>query len=62
MALLLELLSESRSQNTSKLYLQGFKRWAKWAYSNGLGSRGILPAKALHVALYMPSIVQTTNR
>ena len=38
MALLPELLLESRSHSTSKSYFQGFKKWKQWANSNGLGS------------------------
>ena len=61
MALLSELLLESRSQSTNKSYLQGFKKWKQWAISNGLGSRDILPARALHAAIYLASIIQTAN-
>ena len=61
MALLPELLLESRSHSTSKSYFQGFKKWKRWANSNGLGSRDILHAKALHVAIYLASIIQTAN-
>ena len=55
MALLPELLFESRSKSTSKSYFQGFKKWKQWANSNGLGSKDILPARVLHVATYSKS-------
>ena len=61
MHLLPELLLESRSQSTNKSYFQGVKKWKQWANSNGLGSRDILPAKALHVAIYMTSLIQRAN-
>lgn len=61
MDLLPDLLMESRSQNTSISYFRGFNKWKQWAYSNGLGSGDILPARALHVALYLTSIIQNAN-
>ena len=61
MDLLPELLLESRSQSTSKSYLHGLKKWKQWVISNCLGSRDILPARALHVAIYLASIIQAAN-
>ena len=61
MALLPELLLESRSHSTSKSYIQGFKKWKQWVISNCLGSGDILPARALHVAIYLASIIQEAN-
>lgn len=61
MDLLPTLLLESKSQNTTSTYFRGFLKWKQWAYSNGLGSGDILPARALHVGLYLASLIQTSN-
>ena len=61
MDLLPDLLMESKSQNTSISYFRGFNKWRQSAHSNGLGSGDILPARALHVALYLTSIIQNAN-
>ena len=50
MALLPELLKDSRASSTVKSYHSGFVRWKNWALSNGLGSKDVLPAKAFHAA------------
>lgn len=56
-----QLLVGSRAENTCSAYRRGFLRWRKWASSNGLDSKDTLPAKALHVALYLASLIQTAN-
>jgi integrase len=60
-ALLPELLQESRATSTATKYNNGFLRWKRWALSNGLGSGDILPAKIFPVALYFASIIQSAN-
>ena len=40
-----------------KLY-RAFMRWKSWATSNGIPSNQCLPAKAIHVALYLACLVQ----
>ena len=52
------LLMESKSANTVQNYYYGFLRWKKWALSNGISSEFILPAKPIHVALYLACLVQ----
>ena len=61
MALLPELLKDSRASSTVKSYQSGFVRWKNWALSNGLGSKDVLPAKAFHAALYLASVIQTAE-
>lgn len=61
MDLLPGLLLESKAQSTSNSYFRGFLKWKQWAYSNGLGSEDILPARALHVGLYLASLIQSAN-
>ena len=61
MTLLPELLRDSRASNTAKSYNRGFQRWRNWALANGLGGKDILPAKAFNVALYLVSLIQTSN-
>jgi hypothetical protein len=52
------LLKECKSSNTVQHYYYVFLRWKKWALSNGIPSEFILPAKPIHVALYLPCLVQ----
>ncbi|XP_071143533.1 uncharacterized protein [Mytilus edulis] len=56
--LLSDLLTESKSNNTVQNYYYGFLRWKKWALSNGISSEFILPAKPIHVAIYLACLVQ----
>ncbi|XP_071131746.1 uncharacterized protein [Mytilus edulis] len=56
--LLPDLLTESKSNNTVQNYYYGFFRWKKWALSNGISSEFILPAKPIHVAIYLACLVQ----
>ncbi|XP_071120815.1 uncharacterized protein [Mytilus edulis] len=56
--LLPDLLTESKSDNTVQNYYYGFLRWKKWALSNGISSEFILPAKPIHVAIYLACLVQ----
>ncbi|CAG2207358.1 unnamed protein product [Mytilus edulis] len=58
---LVDLLSESKADSTVKTYHAGFIRWKKWAVHNGISRCDILPAKSLHVALYLSSIVQNSH-
>ena len=59
--LLPEILRRSRADNTCRKYESGFLRWKKWAECNGVGSRYILPAQVLPVALYLVSLIQTAS-
>lgn len=59
--LLPDVLYKSRAENTSRKYEYGFSRWKRWAASNGLGEKDILPAKPLTVAIYLTSLIQTAN-
>lgn len=56
-----ELLTESKSSGTVNNYYHGFLRWKKWAQTNGIKEDDILPAKDLHVALYLASLVQLSR-
>ncbi|CAG2202531.1 unnamed protein product [Mytilus edulis] len=58
---LVDLLSESKADSTVKTYHAGFIRWKKWAVHNGISRCDILPAKSLHVALYLSSLVQNSR-
>lgn len=60
-ALLPDLLRESRANGTNQKYSNGFKRWAKWAQASGLGISDILPAKPLQTALYLLSVIQSAR-
>ncbi|CAG2197540.1 unnamed protein product [Mytilus edulis] len=60
-SLLPDLLTESKSSNTVQNYYYGFLRWKKWALSNGISSEFILPAKPIHVALYLACLVQQNH-
>ena len=55
------LLKECKSSNTVYNYYYGFLRWKKWALSNGIPSEFILPAKPIHVALYLACLVQQSS-
>ena len=56
-----DLLCESKAESTTKGYFQSFLRWKKWASSNGISHSDILPAKPLHCALYLASLVQLSR-
>lgn len=58
-AVLMELLCESKADRTVKSYHAGFCRWKKWAASCGIDNVDILPAKPFYVAIYLSSLVQT---
>ena len=58
MGLVADLISECKSSNTVKSYYRAFMRWKLWAISNGIPSNQCLPAKAIHVALYLACLVQ----
>ena len=53
--LLPEILRRSRADNSCRKYELGLSRWKKWAESNGVGSRNILPAQVFSFALYLVS-------
>ena len=55
------ILKQSRAQSTSKKYENAFLRWKRWALANDLNSVDILPAKILPVALYLASVMQSSN-
>ena len=61
MELLTDVLKRSRAETTSYKYGNAFLRWKKWGISNDLGSSEILPAKALTVAIYLVSLIQTAR-
>lgn len=56
-----ELLQECKSANTVTCYYRGFMRWKKWAVLKGLSESDCLPAKAIHVALYLAGLVQESH-
>jgi hypothetical protein len=56
-----KLLTESKSSGTINNYYHGFLRWKKWAQTNGIKKEDILPAKDLHVALYLASLAQLSR-
>ena len=56
--LVADLISQCKSSNTVKSYFRAFLRWKSWATFNGIPSNQCLPAKAIHVALYMACLVQ----
>lgn len=59
--LLPDLLMDSKASSTTKTYIQGFVRWKKWAESNGIKVQDILPAKDIHVALYLANLSQSVQ-
>lgn len=59
--LLPDILRHSRADSTGGKYENAFMRWKRWALSNGLRSSEILPAKALPVAIYLVSLIQTAK-
>ena len=59
--LLPEILRRSRADNSCRKYELGFLRWKKWADSNGVGSRHILPAQVFSFALYLVSLIRTAS-
>ena len=56
--LVADLISECKSSNTMKSFYRVFMRWKSWATSNVFHQIGRLPAKAIHVALYLACLVQ----
>ena len=56
--LVADLISEWKSSNTVKSFYRAFMLWKSWATSNGITSNQRLPAKAIHVALYLACLVQ----
>ena len=59
--LLPDVLRKSRAEGTDRKYYGAFTRFHKWVLSNGLRSRDIFPAKALTVAIYLASLIQSAN-
>ncbi|KAK6165001.1 hypothetical protein SNE40_023749 [Patella caerulea] len=58
---LTDLLDDSKATNTVLKYSRGFMKWKRWALAHDISNRDILPAKALHVALYLTGIIQDAN-
>ncbi|KAK6165269.1 hypothetical protein SNE40_022225 [Patella caerulea] len=58
---LTDLLDDSKATNTVLKYSSGFMKWKRWALAHDISKRDILPAKALHVALYLTTIIQDAN-
>ncbi|VDI73126.1 Hypothetical predicted protein [Mytilus galloprovincialis] len=58
LAIIPDLLAQSKSDNTVKKYYYGFLRWKKWAEINHISDVDILPTKPLYLALYLASLVQ----
>ncbi|KAK3099945.1 hypothetical protein FSP39_012245 [Pinctada imbricata] len=56
-----DLVSECKSTNTVKNYYSAFKKWKSWAIRNGIPESECLPAKPIHVALYLASVVQQSQ-
>ncbi|KAK3086454.1 hypothetical protein FSP39_018665 [Pinctada imbricata] len=56
-----DLISECKSTNTVKNYYSAFKKWKSWAIRNGIPESECLPAKPIHVALYLASVVQQSQ-
>ena len=56
-----DLLTDSKAYNTVRKYYYGFLRWKRWALDNNIPESNILPAKALHVALYLACLVQSSS-
>ena len=59
--LVADLVSECKSSNTVKSYFSAFKRWKNWALSHGIPESECLPAKDIHVALYLACLVQQSH-
>ncbi|KAK3090282.1 hypothetical protein FSP39_010613 [Pinctada imbricata] len=59
--LVADLVSECKSSNTVKSYFGAFKRWKRWAISHDISDAECLPAKAIHVALYLACLVQQSQ-
>ena len=53
-----DYLLESRSENTVKKYMYGFKRWKIFCNSHSLPD---LPADPVHVALYITSLLDNNS-
>ena len=59
--LLPEIFKRFRADNSCRKYELGFSRWKKWAESNCVESRHILPAQVFSFALYLVSLIQITS-
>ena len=51
------ILCDCKSGNTVSNYYYGFLRWKKWAKLQGISDADVLPAKPIHVALYLTCLV-----
>ena len=49
---------DCKSGNTVRNYYYGFLRRKKWAKLQGISDADVLPAKPIHVALYLTCLVQ----
>ena len=59
--LLPEMLFQSRALSTNTKYRSAFVRFQNWALNNGMDSKDTLPARPLTVALYLSSLIQSSN-
>jgi hypothetical protein len=50
-----------QSGNTVRNYYYGFLRWKKWEKLQGISDADVLPAKPIHVALYLTCLVQQNS-
>jgi hypothetical protein len=55
--------SETRRNagNTDRNFYYGFLRWTKWTKLQGISDADVLPAKPIHVALYLTCLVEQNS-
>lgn len=53
-----ELLKNSVAKSTAKKYNGSYDQWRRWAQEQGIGA---LPARPVHVALYLTKLTQEAN-
>ena len=54
------VILQDRAASTTTQYINGFQRWKRWAQAR-TQPVNVLPASPLHVAIYLLSIMQTSN-
>ena len=59
--LLPDIIGRSRAASTDRKYIGAFSRFYKWAIANGMRSRDILPAMVSTGAIYLASLIQSSN-
>jgi hypothetical protein len=52
---------DCKSGNTVRNYYYGFLRWTKWTKLQGISDADVLPAKPIHVALYLTCLVEQNS-